>query len=553
MATLGMPRRLRSVGRFRRIMVVLAKYGFGEVLSRANIGFPMRAFLRKPGGSKVAGPERLRLAIEELGPTFIKFGQILSTRSYLLPPDYGAELAKLQDSVSPFTYEEAEAIVRADLGGGPDEIFAGFERQPFASASIAQVHLATLKTGERVCVKVQRPAVKDTFLLDIMILKDLAALLEAHVVEARQYDPVGAVREFERSSRREIDFGLEATNIAVFARNFADDPTIKIPAVFRQYSGSRILTTELIEGIKISEVDKLRQAGHDLPGLARAGARAVLKQVFEYGFFHADPHPGNLFVTEDGRIGVVDFGIVGRLTRQEIGDLAEVLIGIVEGSGESLAAVLEKLHMIPEDVERRDVVEELMLLSEKYAAKTLGELNMKEVFGELVSFMRRYRIRMRTEFLLLGKALSIYEEVGRLLDPSFSMMEEAKPYVRRLVRRRHLLSAVLGGHGRGIGDTISKLSAIPSDLAYILHQAREGKLKIEFEHVGLEGVTSEIEKASNRLAFSLLVAALVVASSLVLVLGRGELVWRLFGIAGFGFAALVGIWLLINILRSGRV
>jgi ubiquinone biosynthesis protein len=548
-----MPRRLKSVGRFRRIMVVLAKYGFDEALSRANIPFQVRAFLRRPGKSKVAGPERLRLAIEELGPTFIKFGQVLSTRSYLLPADYAAELAKLQDSVAPFTYEEVEAIVRSDLGGSPDDIFGSFERRPFASASIAQVHLAILKTGERVCVKVQRPAVRETFILDIMILKDLAALLETHVPEARQYDPVGAVREFERSSRREIDFSLEASNISVFARNFADDPTVKIPKVFKDYSGSRILATELIEGIKISDVEKLRQAGHDLPAIARAGAQAVLKQVFEYGFFHADPHPGNLFVTADGRIGVVDFGIVGRLTRQEIGDLAEILVGLVEGSGERLVAVLEKRQMIPEGVERRDVVEELMLLSEKYAAKTLGELNMKEVFGELVSFMRRYRVRMPTEFLLLGKALSIYEEVGRVLDPSFNMIEEAKPYIRRLVRRRHMLSAVLGERGRGIADAISNLSAIPSDLAYILHQAREGKLKIEFEHVGLETVTSEIEKASNRLAFSLLVAALVVASSLVLVLGRGALVWHLFGVAGFSLAALVGAWLLINILRSGKV
>jgi ubiquinone biosynthesis protein len=534
-------------------MVVLAKYGFGEVLSRANIGFPAKAFLRKPGGGKVAGPERLRLALEELGPTFIKFGQILSTRSYLLPADYAAELAKLQDNVKPFTYEEAEAIVRAELGGGPDEIFGRFEREPFASASIAQVHLATLKTGERVCVKVQRPAVKDTFLLDIMILKDLAALIEAHVPESRQYDPVGAVREFERSSRREVDFGLEATNMAVFARNFADDPTVKIPKVFKEYSGARILTTELIDGIKISEIDKLRQAGLDLPAIARAGSRAVLKQVFEYGFFHADPHPGNLFVTPDSRIGVVDFGIVGRLTRQEIGDLAEAMIGVVEGNGESLVAVLEKRDMIPDDVERRDIAEELLLLGEKYASKALGELNMKEVFSEMVSFMRRYHIRMPTEFLLLGKALSVYEEVGRMLDPSFSMMEELKPYVARLVSRRHLLSSVLGGHGRGIGETVSKIAAIPSDLAYILHQARQGKLKIEFEHKGLESVTAEIEKASNRLAFSLLVAALVVASSLVLVLNRGGLVWRVFSIAGFCLAALVGVWLLINILRSGRV
>jgi ubiquinone biosynthesis protein len=493
------------------------------------------------------------MAIEELGPTFIKFGQALSTRSYLLPPDYAVELAKLQDMVRPFPFEEVEATIACDLGQSPASLFEEFDREPFASASIAQVHKAVLRGGDRVCVKVQRPAVRETLELDIMILGDLARLLETHVPEARQYDPVGIVREFERTSRREVDFTLEATSMTVFARNFADDLTVRIPFVHKQYCSCRVLTTEFIDGIKISEVERLRVAGLDTASIARIGARAVLKQVFEYGLFHADPHPGNLFVTSDGKIAPVDFGIVGRLTKDEVSDLAELMIGIVEGDSESLLAVMERLQMLPDDVRRRDVVEEIMLLSEKYGSLKLGELNFKELFSELVSFMRRYRIRMRTEFLLLGKALSIYEEVGRVLDPEFSMMEEAKPYVAKLARRRHILSALMGKRGRAIADAVSRLSSVPSDLAHVLSLAREGKLKIEFEHVGLEKITGEIEKASNRLAFSLLVAALIVGASLVLVLGRGIAIYRAFGIGSFAFAAVVGIWLLISILRSGKV
>jgi ubiquinone biosynthesis protein len=550
---LRIQRRLKGVARFRQIAVVLAKYGFGEVLARANLPFRVKALLRRPIAARPAGPVGLRMALEELGPAFVKFGQILSTRSYLLPPEYAVELAKLQDQVSPFSFEEVEGVIQAELGAKPLDIFAEFETQPLASASIAQVHLARLKTGERVCVKVQRPQVRETLALDIMILKELARLLEAHVPESRQYDPTGVVGEFERTSRREVDFSIEAINIEVFGRNFADDPSVSILRVFKGQSSSRVLTTEFIDGIKISDVDSLRAANLDTVSVAKAGAHAVLRQVFEFGFFHADPHPGNIFVKADGKIAPVDFGIVGRLSRDEVRNLAELLIGIVQNESESLLSGMERLHLLPDDVNRRDVLEEVMLLGEKYGGLTLGEINFKELFGEVLAFMRRYRIRMRTEFLLLGKALSIYEEVGRVLDPEFSMMAEARPYVTKLMRRKRLLTALLGSRGKSLTDNLSKLSTIPSDVAHVLALAREGRLKIEFEHLGLEKLTAEIEKASNRISFSFITAALVVASSLILVLGGKVIYYRTFGIVGFVLAAMVGVWLLFNIIRSGRV
>jgi ubiquinone biosynthesis protein len=551
--TLRIQRRLRSIARFRQIALVLAKYGFDEVLARLHLPLHLRGIFRKRAAPKATGPERLILAIEELGPTFIKFGQTLSTRSYLLPPEYAQELARLQDRVSPCSYEEIEKVICAEFGDSPAKLFAEFERIPFASASIAQVHKATLVSGERVCVKVQRPSVRQTLELDIMILEDLARLLEAYIPESRQYDPTGIVKEFERTSRREIDFTTEAANLAVFSRNFTDDPDVYIPRVFRRISTSRVLITEFIDGIKISDVEGLRQANVDIPAVARAGARAVLKQVFELGLFHADPHPGNLFVMPDGRIAPVDFGIVGRLTQRERDDLADFLIAVVKGDGEQLLEAIEKLGLLPRDVDKRSVLEDVMLFVDKYSGRNLGELNIKEIFSEFIAFMSRYRIRIRTEFMLLGKALGTYEEVGRVLDPSFNMVEEAKPFVKRLARRKHSISALLGGSGRSIGDVVTKLSSIPGDLAHVISLAREGRLKIEFEHVGLEKLTNEIERSSNRLAFSMLVAALIVASSLILVLGGDVLIYRGFGVAGFAFAAVVGVWLLINIIRSGRV
>ncbi len=553
MPTLRIQRKLRSIARFRHITLVLAKYGFDEVFRRIHLPLHVKGILTKRLGTKATGPERLVLAIEELGPTFIKFGQTLSMRSYLLPPEYGIALARLQDRVSPFPFEDVKRIIGDELGGDPSEVFKEFDREPFASASIAQVHKAVLPTGEKVCVKVQRPGVRETLDLDIMILKDLAGLLETYVPESRRYDPTGIVSEFERTSRRETDFTTEAANLAVFKRNFENEPAVCIPAVFRQLSTSRVLTTEFIDGIKISDIDRLAQADIDVPDVARAGARAVLKQVFEDGLFHADPHPGNLFVMSDGRIAPVDFGIVGRLTRKEIDDLAEFLIAAVRKDGERLLAAIEKLNIIPRDVDRRDVLEDVMLFLDKYGSRDLGDLNIKEVFTEFVSFMRRYRVKIKTEFMLLGKALSTYEEVGRALDPGFNMMAEAKPYVTKLMSKRRLLSSILGGSGKSFGEIVSALSTIPSDLSHVMTLAREGRLKIEFEHLGLEKLTNELERSSSRVSFSLIVAALVVASSLILVLGGDVFPYRWLGIAGFGFAAVVGIWLLIDIIRSGRV
>jgi ubiquinone biosynthesis protein len=548
--TLRIQRRLKSIGRFRHIAVVLAKYGFGEILGRIHLPYRMAA-LGKRQVLKAGGPERLVMALEELGPTFIKFGQILSTRSYLLPQEYGAALARLQDEVSPFPVEEAKETIRRQLGKGVEELFASFEETPMASASIAQVHRATLASGEDVVVKIRRPDVQETLELDILILHELAELLETYVPESRRYDPKGIVREFERTCRREIDFTTEAANLDVFRHNFEDVPDIHIPKVYRKLSTSKVLTTEYIRGIKISNVEELRKASIDLAEVARKGARAVLKQVFEDGLFHADPHPGNLFVTPDGKIAAVDFGIVGRLTQQEMDDLSDFFIAVVRGDGEKLMAAAEKMNALPDEADRRSALEDAMLFLDKYRSQDLGDFNMKQMFREVIYFMRRYRVRVKTELLLLSKALGTYEDVGRKLDPNFNMMEESRPYVEKMIKRKYGLASLF--KGRNLREFISNLVSIPSDLANIMGLAKEGKLKIEFEHVGLEQLTSQIERSANRLSFSLIIAALVVASSLILVLGGTAFNERGLALVGFGLSAVVAGWLLISVIRSGRV
>lgn len=554
MPTFSIQRRLQRIKRFREISVILAKYGFDEILARIHLPLQLKAVLRKPIGKVSSSPERLRLAIEDLGPTFVKFGQTLSTRSYLFPDAYARELAKLQDEVKPFDFEAVEEIVTTELEMPIEEAFAEFDPAPFASASIAQVHRARLKSGEQVVVKVQRPDVRETLAVDIMILEDIARLLEEYVPESRRYDPSGIVREFRRTSKREVDFGIERANIEVFRRNFADSEEVYVARTFDECSTSRVLTVEFIDGIKISDVEGLRQANIDAPAVARIGARAVLKQVIDDGFFHADPHPGNIFVLPDGRIAPIDFGMVGRLTDEDIDVLTEFLIGFVKKDPERLLSAMERLDLIPREVERREVIEDLMLLVDKYSTRSLGRVNMKEFISEVMSFLRMYRIKMRTEFLLLGKALGVYEEVGRVLDPGFNLFEEAEPFVKKLIRKKYTLTGLLGKRTTHIGDVISQISSIPADLATLIAMAKAGKLRIEFEHLGLEKLTGEFEKSSSRISFSMLVAALIVASCLIMVFGREAVPYhRALGTGGFVFAAVVGLWLLVDTIRSGRV
>ncbi len=551
MAGFRVSQKFQRVARIRRIVSVLAKYGFAQLISQAHLPLYLRLFL-KIGRSRAWGsPRNLKKAFEELGPTFIKFGQMLSTRSYLLSPDYASALAELQDRVSPFPAEVAKRVIEGELKRPISEIFAEFEEIPFASASIAQVHRATTLDGKRVCVKVQRPGIESLLALDIAILKQIATLLERYVKESRQFDPTGMVNEFERTVRKEIDFTIEASNIEIFRRNFGTWKQVFVPRVFLELSSQRVLVTEYIEGIKISDIDALNRAKLDTGAIARTGARMVFKQVLEDGFFHADPHPGNLFVLSDGRIAMVDFGIVGRLTRREMELLGDLVIGAVKGDGEKIVEALSGLGFVPADADKRILIEDITTLIDVYRGRNLGQIDFRTAFRDLIWFMRRHRIIMRSEFLLLGRALSTYEEVGRALDPSFNVLEEARLLIRDLATRRAGFARLL--RFEILSDLVSSLVSIPRDLAKIVSDAREGRLKIEFEHIGLEKLTGEMERSTNRLSFSLLIAALIVASSLILVRSDTYSRYHLFGIGGFLLAAVVGAWLLINIVRSGRV
>jgi len=553
-------RTVRNLKRYRQIVGVLAKYGFGHILDRLDLRSRLRLG-RKPSGqrldpvARLTLPVRVRRVMEELGPTFVKLGQVLSTRPFLIPHELLVELIRLQDDVEPFGFAEVREVVEKELDGSLEKLFAEFDPVPFASASLAQVHRGVTTDGRKVAVKVQRPGIKPIIAADMDILADLARLLDRYVPEVQPFDPVGLVAELSRTMRRELDFTSEMRYVDIFAENFADDPSVKIPEVFEHLCGQKVLTTEFIEGIKISEKEKLLAAGYDLSLLVRRGGESVLKQIFERGFFHADPHPGNLFVTADGRIAVVDFGMIGRLSGRAVDELAGLLIAAFAGDSGSVARELMNMEVIDERVNLRAFEADLTDLFYRYRHLPLGRINMRAIIGDVLNVVYEYRVRLPSDYMLLAKALITYEEVACALDPDYDMVGALTPYVKRLTRSRFDPTRAVKSIMQGLGDIRGIVNVLPFELRRIVRKLRRGELIVPLEHRGLENLIGEIDRSSNRVSFALIIAALIVGSSLLIRADVGARVFNvpLIGLLGFLFAGVLGIWLVIGILRSRRL
>ena len=553
-------RTVRNLKRYRQIAAVLAKYGFGHLLDRLDLRTRLR-LRRKPTereaepSAKLTVPVRIRRVLEELGPTFVKLGQVLSTRPFLVPYDLLVELTRLQDRVEPFDFAEVRQAVEKELGAAPEELFLEFNPVPIASASLAQVHRAVTKDGRTVAVKVQRPGIKPIITADMDILADLARLLDRHVPELQPFDPVGLVAELAKTTLRELDFASEARYIEIFAENFVNDPTVKVPEVFWNLSSSRVLTTEFIEGIKISDKEKLLAAGFDVPTLVRRGGESVLKQVFEHRFFHADPHPGNLFVTPDGRIAAVDFGMIGRLSGRAVNELSNLLIASFAGDTDAVTRELVNMEVVDERVNLRAFEADLTDVFYRYRRLPLGRINMKAIISDVFSIVHEYRVRLPSEYMMLAKALMTYEEVARALDPGYDMVGAITPYIKRLTRSRFDPARAARSMAQGLGDVREMLSILPFEFRRIVGKLRRGELIVPLEHRKLENLINEIDRSSNRLSFALIIASLIVGSSLLIRADVGARVFDipLLGLLGFLFAGILGVWLVIGILRSRRL
>ena len=497
----------------------------------------------------------MRLAFEELGPTFIKFGQVLSSRPDLLPTEFVKELTKLQDSVPPFPFGDVKALIEAQFGRPLTEVFASFEEEPLAAASLAQVHRARAKAGDEVAVKVQRPGIEDMIETDIRILRGLAALCERHLPESRYYEPVRIVDEFARTTRREMDFVREGRNIDRFRKYFAGDETVYIPKTFWDLTAPKVLTMEYIHGIKISELEQLQAAAMDRKTIAINGANLILKEIFEFHFFHADPHPGNIFVLENNVIAPVDFGMIGILDEEIVRQLGIVFTAIVKKDVDMLVNVLLSIGLAPEPIDRNAFRLELGDFLERYYELPLKQLIIRIIINELMGIIRRYRLRFPPELVMMAKALVINQGVGTMLYPEFNIIEHARPYVQKLIMRRLDPARQLKEFSKLAGETAVFFKKLPSDLREILSKMRKDELGIRFEHRGLERLIGELDRSSNRLSFAVIIAALIIGSSLVFQTGAGPKLfgYPLLGLAGFLVASILGIWLLVGILRSGRL
>lgn len=561
MKVTGLPVRIRSIRRYREIFAVLLKYGFEEILDRLHVqDFPnlIKNYLIKRSGREFAGTPRqtrLRMAIEELGPTFIKLGQMLSTRPDLIPPAYIAEFQKLQHSVSTFPSRAAIETIETELGQPLTSVFSAFEEQPLAAASIAQVHRAVTRQGETVVVKVQRPGIRSVISQDMEILATLAHMLKRRFPENEVWDPVAIIEEFRSWIFKELDFLQEARNADRFLINFKEDQTVYVPKVYWPLTSSKILTMAHVAGISVTDIDRLVQAGLDPKAVARNGACAFLKQVFFDGFFHGDPHPGNLRVLPGNVIAPLDYGLMGRLDDDLQNQVGSLLQGIVNRDIDRIERALRNMQSIDEGVNTGDFRRDLTAFIDRYYQVPLFKLNAEQIFREGIELFARHRIRLPRDLYLMVKSLIVIETIGRQLDPAFDLVSLARPYVKKIMLRKIELRKIVSNGSLLLEDFKALLDDLPETLRQILLKTRQGSLGINLHHQGLEKLIKEIDSSSNRISFSLIIAALIIGSSFIMQLDKGPLFWGypLFGLAGYLFAAVLGAWLAIGIVRSGKM
>ncbi len=554
-------RRYRHITRYRQIATVLLKHGFGDLMS--TLGMHRRLGLDKrrisAGGTPAAHLprwQRIRMAMEELGPSFVKLGQILATRPDMIPQELCDELAKLHDTVAPFPFNQAKQTVEAELGGSLDTIFEEFDETPVASASIAQVHRAVLpESGEVVAVKIQRPGIRRIIEVDLEIMMDIAVLMERHLPGLNAVHPVGIVEEFARTIRKELDFNTEAGHIERFARNFQGKDIIFVPKVFRELSSRKVLTMEFVEGVKVSDLAALREDGFDLELIASRGADLLLEQIFVHGFFHADPHPGNILILPDNVICFLDYGMMGTISPRYKDSLADMVIGIVRRDEKQITKAVLDLSAGDEAAAGEKLEADVADFIEQHFYRSLKDIDMGELITQLIQLFVKHRLKIVPDFYLLVKALATVEGNGRVLSPDFDMIKNTEPFARKIMAERFSPKTLAKGMYRSGIDLGNLLRDLPGDVREIVAQIKRGRMHVEFEHRGLEPMLKTHDQISNRIAFALILSALIIGSSVIVLSGIPPKWYGIpvFGIVGYLAAGAMGFWLLISILRHGKM
>ena len=553
-------RTYRHFHRFQQILRVLVKYGFSDILTKLHLyqviekGFHLFRKRKKPEIMRLPRYERFRLALEELGPTFVKLGQLLSTRPDLVPPTLVEELERLQDKVPPFPIVEAKELIRAELGQPLEKIFSKFEEIPIAAASLGQVHCACLRNGDTVAVKVQRPNICRIIEVDLEIMLYLANLIQKHIVEAEGYDPVGIVKEFAKNIAKELDYTLESSNIERFAKNFKDVPLIYVPRVHHDYSTEKVLTMEYIDGIKISEIKKLEAAGYDCKLIATRGAKLISKQIFEHGFFHADPHPGNIFILPDNIVCFLDYGMMGRVDEEVKNDLASLVKAFIDKDVSETTHWFLKIYPAKK-VDLREFKLDTWEMLDRYHGVPLKQIELERVFRQVLYLVEKHHLKIPPDLFLLNKALIYLEGIGRSLDPDFNTVEQIQPFIKEIILKKFSPGTVAHKWKKTLFEFFTLFQEFPQEIRTVFSLLKTGEMKIKFEHKGLEPFIGKQDQVSNRLAFAIIAAALIIGSALIVLSQTPPLVFGIpvIGLAGFLVAAFMGLWLLIAIFRSGKL
>ncbi len=558
---LNLKQNYKNLKRVKEILLVLSKYGLGYFL---NLPAAERYFklgkkifakkVEKEAINSLTLPERVRMVCEDLGPTFVKLGQILSTRPDLISYEFIKELSKLQDKVPPFSFLEVKEILKREFGSPIDKLFIEFDERPIASASLSQVHKAKLPNGEIVAIKVQRPDIEELIKTDISILFDLVKFIEKRLINGHIYQPTEIVKEFSKTIKQELDFVGERHKIDKFRINFKNSEIVYIPKVYWQLTTPKVLTMEYINGIKISDIDNFDDFQCDKKIISERGADMILKQIFVDGFFHGDPHPGNIFIMENNVIALVDFGLVGRIDENTMDNMASLLIAIIENNANKIIKALEQMEIIDSEMDTRELKMEIRDFIDKYYGASLKELRIGVVIEEILESMIRHQVKMPSDLSLLAKSLVTIEGVGKNLNPDLDMVAHTKPFVKQLISKRYSLTNLWNRSSGSFKEFFNFFEVFPRDFLLLIRNLRKGKLNIIFQHKELDKLILEIDRSSNRLSFSMIIASLIIGSSMILGQPIGPFIfgYPAIGIIGYVFASFLGLFLIISILRSGK-
>ena len=533
--------RLSEIGR------VATRHGFGYMLDRRRTA---------ADGARGDRGRRLREMLDELGPTFVKFGQLLSTRPDIVPPDIVSELRRLQDDVSPFPFAHVEQVIKAELGLTVEQAFLDFEQEPVAAASIGQVHRATLPNGEEVVVKVQRPDARRQIESDLQLMRSAARVVRERISAFDFIDTEALVDEFARSIRQELDYANEARNAETFHRNFAGSEHVVVPRVMWRYTSARVLTLERLVGVPLNVLELASRPLEERRQLAYRMTDAWMTMIFRHGFFHGDPHPANILALDDGRLGLVDFGLAGRLTDQDMTRLTRLFIDAATGNVSALPRRLAELgvrYPREREEELRGALEEIYY---RYYGARLSDIDPIEVIREAFNLIYTMSLRLPARFVILDKAIATLGSVGVELYPDFNVFEVARPYARRLMAERFSTRRL----ALSFQQEVRELSGIARELPYqvhdVLEDVRQGRFEVQFRNPGLDELSLHLDHAMNRLAIALVVLGGFVGSSIVGVLaesGPHVIGLHLVSFLGFTLSGVFGLWLIWGIARSGRL